>query len=145
MNKMEKTIRVNNSRLIHLKQIKDPPDGTISVAQHGDHIPFEIKRVYYIYDLNNTRAVRGKHAHKQLEQVLFCVSGSCSVGLDDGVQKQTLFLDDPNTGVYLGVGLWHTMECFSDDCILLVLASGAYDENDYIRDYEDFKQFLAQR
>ncbi|MFC1851343.1 FdtA/QdtA family cupin domain-containing protein [candidate division CSSED10-310 bacterium] len=135
-------IKVKNSGFIHLPQVFDGIDGTLTVAEHRNHIPFPIKRVYYIYGLENPNAVRGKHAHKKLEQVLFCIHGSCEIGLDDGTTRQRIILDKPNTGIYLGVRLWHTMENFSSDCILLVLASEIYRENDYIRDYDEFLTFL---
>ena len=133
---------VKNSKRIELPKIVDGIDGTISVAENSVHIPFAIKRVYYIYDLNNPNAVRGKHAHKELEQVLFCINGSCEIGLDDGTNRQSIILDKPNIGIYLGTELWHTMLRFSDNCILLVLASDLYNENDYIRDYDDFKRYI---
>jgi dTDP-4-dehydrorhamnose 3,5-epimerase-like enzyme len=138
-------IAVNFSGLITLPRIPDGIDGIISVAENQKHIPFDIKRVYYIYNLNNPAAVRGKHAHKELEQVLFCISGSCTIGLDDGTHTQTIRLDQPHVGVYLGKGLWHTMQDFSRDCIMLVLASDVYNEKDYIRDYETFKQYIKDK
>lgn len=135
---MTDEIIVKHSGYIELPRIQDGKDGTISVAEYENHIPFEIKRVYYIYGLNNPEAIRGKHAHKELEQVLFCISGSCKIGLDDGTRKQDILLDQPNKGILLGTELWHTMREFSKNCILLVLASDIYNENDYIRDYDRF-------
>jgi dTDP-4-dehydrorhamnose 3,5-epimerase-like enzyme len=142
--KRNDTITVKNSGYIRLPRIPDGIDGTISVAESLTHVPFKIKRVYYIYDLNNPDAVRGKHAHKELEQVLFCISGSCSIGLDDGTHRREILLDDPSEGVYLGVELWHTMHNFSKNCILLVLASDAYKESDYIRNYDDFLEYIKK-
>jgi len=138
------TIIVKNSGYVRLPRIPDGIDGTISVAENLTHVPFEIKRVYYIYDLNNPDAVRGKHAHKELEQVLFCISGSCAIGLDDGTHRQEILLDDPSKGVYLGVELWHTMRRFSENCILLALASDVYNESDYIRNYDDFLEYIQE-
>jgi dTDP-4-dehydrorhamnose 3,5-epimerase-like enzyme len=135
-------IIVKNSKLITLQRIDDGIDGSISVAENFKQIPFAVKRVYYIYNLMNRDAIRGKHAHKKLEQVLFCISGSCNIGLDDGMNHQDITLDTPNTGVYLGVELWHTMKNFSENCILLVLASDVYHEDDYIRDYNEFKKYI---
>ncbi|MGE5340280.1 MAG: sugar 3,4-ketoisomerase [Candidatus Omnitrophota bacterium] len=140
---MTEPIIVQHAKWIHLPRIEDGIDGTISVAENNNPIPFAIKRVYYIYDLFNPHAIRGKHAHKALEQVLFCISGSCEIGLDDGTATQTLVLDKPQTGVYLGVELWHTMKRFSHNCILLVLASDLYNETDYIRDYDDFLKHVG--
>jgi dTDP-4-dehydrorhamnose 3,5-epimerase-like enzyme len=138
-------IIVKNSKLITLPRIDDGIDGSISVAENFSHIPFAVKRVYYIYNLINQKAIRGKHAHKKLEQALFCISGSCEIGLDDGTNRQDITLDTPNTGVYLGVELWHTMKNFSNNCILLVLASDVYKKEDYIRDYDEFKKYIAHR
>lgn len=141
VNNMDEII-VKNSGLITLQHIDDGIDGSISVAENFKQIPFAVKRVYYIYNLMNRDAIRGKHAHKKLEQVLFCISGSCQIGLDDGTNRQDITLNTPNTGVYLGVELWHTMKNFSENCILLVLASDVYHEDDYIRDYDEFKKYI---
>lgn len=137
---MESTCKlyVKNSKLIELPKIADGIDGTIAVAENCRHIPFEIKRVYYIFDLGNENAIRGKHAHKELEQVIFCISGSFLLSLDDGENKQEILLVQPNLGVYLGTYLWHTMSRFSKDCVMLVLASDFFNESDYIRDYGQF-------
>lgn len=143
MSKMSEII-VRNSKLITLPRIDDGIDGSISVAENFNHIPFAVKRVYYIYNLINHDAIRGKHAHKKLEQVLFCINGSCDIGLDDGTFRQDITLHTPNTGIYLGVELWHTMKNFSDNCILLVLASDFYKKEDYIRDYDEFKNYINQ-
>ena len=139
---MTDRIIVKNSGLIRLQTIEDSPDGTISVVENFKHVPFEIKRVYYIYNLNKPSAIRGKHAHKELEQALFCLNGSCEIGLDDGTNRQTIVLDKPDIGIYLGVELWHTMNNFTGNCILMVLASDVYKESDYIRDYDAFIRFI---
>lgn len=142
---MEDEIIVKNASFIKLKTIVDGIDGTISVAENYNHIPFEIKRAYYIYNLSNPKAVRGKHAHKKLEQVLFCINGTCEIGLDDGEEQQSVIMDKPNIGIYLGTALWHTMKKFSDNCILLVLASDVYKENDYIRCYDEFIDYISKK
>jgi dTDP-4-dehydrorhamnose 3,5-epimerase-like enzyme len=142
---MEDEIIVKNASFIKLKTIADGIDGTISVAENYNHIPFEIKRAYYIYNLGNPKAVRGKHAHKKLEQVLFCINGTCEIGLDDGENQQAVILDKPNTGIYLGTELWHTMKKFSNNCILLVLASDIYNEKDYIRCYDEFTDYISKK
>ncbi|MCX6583324.1 MAG: FdtA/QdtA family cupin domain-containing protein [Candidatus Aminicenantes bacterium] len=138
-------IIVKNSKLITLPRIDDGIDGSISAAENFNHIPFAVKRVYYIYNLINQKAIRGKHAHKKLEQALFCINGACEIGLDDGTLHQEITLDTPNTGIYLGVELWHTMKNFSNNCILLVLASDVYKKDDYIRDYDEFKKYIDLR
>ena len=138
-------MNIKNCYPITLPVIPDGIDGKLSVAEGLVNIPFEIKRVYYIYDLENSIAIRGKHAHKQLEQVIFCVSGSFSLMLDDGSNSKEIRLDRRHEGIYLGTGLWHTMTGFSKDCILLVMASDYYNESDYIRDYNDFIRYVNPR
>lgn len=113
-------------QLVALEQMKD--------------IPFEVKRVYYMYDTVND-AVRGRHAHKALEQILICVHGSCKVRLDDGKSKEIVVLDKPYEGLYIKNDIWREMYDFSEDAVLMVLASELYDEADYIRDYHDFLEF----
>jgi dTDP-4-dehydrorhamnose 3,5-epimerase-like enzyme len=117
--------------------------------QHGDsrgqlvsleeekEIPFNIKRVYYIYDtLPNVR--RGFHAHKTLKQLLLCLHGSCKILLDDGYDKEEVLLDKPFEGIFVNGLIWREMFDFSPDAVLMVLASEIYDETDYIRDYNKF-------
>jgi len=140
--KTHENIFIKNARFVVLPRIEDGIDGTISVAEYSDHIPFLIKRVYYIYNLIKEGAIRGKHAHKELEQVFFCARGSCDVELDDGANKQIIHLTKPNVGIYLGSELWVTFHKFSMDCFLLVLASDIYRESDYIRNYEEFLSYL---
>jgi hypothetical protein len=132
------TLRVRNSGLISLKFFKDLPDGNLFIAEAGRQVPFEIKRVYFINTLANPKAVRGKHAHRRLEQAIFCISGSFTLHLDDGRTKQRILLNDPACGIRLGPMLWHTMSSFSYDCVILVLASDRFDEADYIRGYDEF-------
>ena len=121
----------------------------IKFQQHGDargqlvalenekEIPFNIKRVYYMYDtLEDVR--RGFHAHKKLQQILICTSGSCKIHLDDGYKTAEVVLDKPYEGLYVTNNMWREMYDFSDDAVLLVLASELYDEKDYIRNYDDF-------
>jgi dTDP-4-dehydrorhamnose 3,5-epimerase-like enzyme len=141
---MENVLNVKNCKLIELTSIHDGYDGILCIAESSKHIPFDIKRVYYIYNLMNHQDVmRGKHAHKKLKQVLFCISGSCAVELDDGKNKQKIILDQPHQGIYLGNNLWHTMSEFTNNCILLVMASDVYDESDYIRDYQEFLNHIS--
>lgn len=112
----------------------------VAIEQKKD-IPFEIKRVYYIYDtLPGVR--RGCHAHKSLEQMLICAHGSCRVLLDDGKEKETITLDDPSQGLYITHNIWREMYDFSPGAVLLVLASEHYCEEDYIRNYETFLEYI---
>ncbi len=138
-------LTVKNCDLVQLPQIEDGIDGCISVVENLKHIKFEIKRVYYIYNLGNANAIRGKHSHKELEQVIFCVNGSFLLSVDDGENKQSIVLDKPSLGVYLGTNLWHTMTDFSKDCVLLVLASEFFAESDYVRDYEQFLEYVGKK
>jgi hypothetical protein len=138
MNKSLK-LRVRNSGLVPIKFFKDLPDGNLFIAESGRQVPFPIKRVYFINTLANPKATRGHHAHRRLEQVLFCINGSFVLHLDDGRAKQRVRLNDPAIGVRLGPMLWHTMTGFSYDCVILVLASDWFDEADYIRDYAAFQ------
>ena len=123
--------------------------------QHGDErgmlvaleefkdIPFEIKRVYYMYDTKES-VRRGFHAHKSLEQILICIHGSCKVLLDNGAEKKVVSLEKPYEGLYVANNMWREMFDFSPDAVLLVLASESYDESDYIRNYDDFLEFIKE-
>lgn len=120
---------------------KGDESGNLIALEENKNIPFEIKRVYYIFDTKDG-VRRGFHAHKNLEQVLICVSGSCDILLDDGIEKNVIKLENRNEGIHVKKLIWHEMFNFSADCVLMVLASDFYDEEDYIRDYEDFKNYL---
>jgi dTDP-4-dehydrorhamnose 3,5-epimerase-like enzyme len=115
--------------------------GLLIALEENKNIPFEIKRVYYIYDTKEG-VVRGKHAHKRLNQVAVCVNGSCKFMLDDGKSRKDLVLDSPNKGLLIGDMIWHEMYDFSKDCVLMVLSEEYYDESDYIRDYNDFLEYI---
>ncbi|MBO4939217.1 MAG: FdtA/QdtA family cupin domain-containing protein [Oscillospiraceae bacterium] len=107
-------------------------------------IPFEVRRVYYIYDtLAGVR--RGFHAHQDLEQILVCVHGSCKIHLDNGYETAEVVLDKPHEGLYISNDMWREMYDFSPDAVLLVLASRHYDEADYIRDYEVFLKMVHDK
>lgn len=121
---------------IGLKTLGDDR-GNLVALESQRNIPFDIKRVYYIFDTKQGVA-RGFHAHKALTQVLVCTSGQCSVLLDDGKQKEWVTLNKPNQGLIVEPFVWHEMHDFSEDCVLMVLASDYYDESDYIRDYDEF-------
>jgi len=137
--------KVNNCKQIELNQVVDDNDGVLSIAEQLNEIQFEIKRVYYIYGLEDSTAQRGFHAHKKLEQAIFCINGSFKLMVDDGNDKQYFFLNNPNCGIYMGPELWHTMFEFSKDCIILVFSSDFYDESDYIRDYNDFLKYIKRK
>jgi dTDP-4-dehydrorhamnose 3,5-epimerase-like enzyme len=111
--------------------------GALISLEENINVPFEIKRVYFIFNTNDGIS-RGFHAHKDLEQVALCVKGSCRLVLDNGKSRESIILDSPNKGIYIDNGKWREMHDFSEDCVLLVLASKVYDESDYIRDYKEF-------
>lgn len=125
-------------------QVKGDSRGSLIALEANKDIPFEIKRVYYIFDTKKD-VVRGHHAHKTLEQVLICVSGSCIIVLDDGKKRNEVLLDKPNIGLYVGPNMWREMKDFTPDAVLLVLASDWYDEADYIRDYSEFLAYLQKQ
>jgi len=130
---------------IQLQNIPDRTDGFVIVAEFGHQIPFAIKRVYCITHSGNTQAIRGRHAHKKLEEAIFCVSGSFELELDDGRQRAMEVLRDPGSGIYLGPGLWRVMKNFSRGCVVLVIASDVYDGSDYVRDYDEFLRFIEMQ
>ena len=111
--------------------------GGLCVLEEGKQIPFPIKRVYYLVD-TVVGISRGFHAHKNLRQIAVAVSGKCRMVLDNGHERGDIWLDDPTKGILIESLMWREMHDFSPDCVLLVLASELYDENDYIRDYEEF-------
>ncbi len=111
--------------------------GNISVVENGKTIPFEIRRTYYLYDIPGGES-RGGHAHKDLRQLIVAASGSFTVTLDDGNVKRTFVLNRPYQGLLVVPGIWRTLDDFSSGSVCLVLASRVYEENDYIRDYQDF-------
>lgn len=117
--------------------------GMLVALEEFKDIPFEIKRVYYLYDTKEG-VRRGYHAHKSLEQILVCIHGKCKVLLDNGEEKKIVSLEKPYEGLYIANDIWREMYDFSPDAVLLVLASDFYYEEDYIRDYETFKKELMK-
>ena len=121
--------------------IKGDSRGSLIAIESNKDIPFDIKRIYYIFD-TKPGVVRGHHAHKTLEQMLICVSGSCTIVLDDGENRNEVVLSDPSSGLYVGPNIWHEMKDFSEGAVLLVLASDFYNENDYIRNYDEVMNYI---
>ena len=115
--------------------------GQLIALEEMIDIPFKIKRVYYMYDTKEG-VVRGYHAHKSLEQILVCIHGSCKVRLDNGKEKKVVLLEKPYEGLYIANNIWREMYDFSSDAVLLVFASELYNEDDYIRDYNEFLNFI---
>lgn len=122
-------------KLIEIPRIRDPR-GNLAVVEK-DTIPFEIKRVYYLYDVPSD-AYRGGHAHKEQFELLIALSGSFEVVLDNGKHKETVMLNKPNIGLFLPTMIWRELQNFSSGAICLVMASDVFDEADYIRDYDTF-------
>lgn len=126
-----------NIQLIPL-QIHGDDRGALVSLERDKNIDFGIRRVYYIFDTKKG-VVRGYHAHKNLKQLVIAVKGSCRFTLDDGSERVSVFLDNPAQGLLVNSLIWREMSDFSEDCVLMVLASNEYDESDYIRDYDAFK------
>lgn len=118
--------------------------GQLVAIEEGQDIPFAIKRVYYIYD-TLPDVQRGYHAHRNLQQILLCVHGSCRIVLDDGYERKEVLLNKPYEGLYISNDIWREMYDFSEGAVLLVLASEHYDEADYIRDYDDFTALIQTK
>src|SRR5690606_28845911 len=123
-------------RLVDLPSLGDER-GSLIAIEANMHIPFEVKRVYYIFG-TQPGVSRGFHAHKNLQQLAVCVTAKCRMLVDDGLNKESVWLDSPTKGRLIGNHVWREMHEFSEDCVLLVLASEHYAESDYIRDYSDF-------
>ena len=128
---------VADCRLIDLDKHHSERKGNLSVVEGVCDVPFQIRRVYYLYDVPGGES-RGGHAHKNLYQLLIAASGSFSVMIDDGTEKRTIILNRPYQGLLIVPGIWRTLDDFSSGSVCLVLASEKYDESDYIREYEDF-------
>jgi dTDP-4-dehydrorhamnose 3,5-epimerase-like enzyme len=130
------TQRDGFAREIQLPQIHDPR-GDLTFVEGGNHIPFQIARVYYLYNVP-VGSERGGHAHRNLEQIVFALSGSFRMKIDDGTTKSEHWLRDPRKGLYISKLVWREMDAFSQGAVCMVLASHRYDETDYYRNYEDF-------
>lgn len=118
--------------------------GSLSFFEGGKDVPFNINRIYYIHNVPKN-VKRGAHAHKKLMQLLFCPYGCVEIVLDDGKEKERVVLDDPAKGVILYPGIWRDMIWHIDNSVLCVAASEYYDENDYIRDYEEFLKYVSEK
>ena len=136
-----KNSKVTDCQLIDIRRYSDSR-GYLSVVENGIDIPFEIKRIYYLYMV--PEVARGAHAHKELQQLLIATSGSVDVIMDDGVEKKTFHLDRPWKGLLIPSGLWRDLENFSGGTVLLCLASEPYNPDDYIRDYNEFVNYKKQ-
>jgi hypothetical protein len=118
--------------------------GNLSVAEGGENVPFEIARLYYIYDVPSGSS-RAGHAHKELRQLFLALSGSFNLHLDDGSNTETILLNQPHTGILVEPGVWRVIDNFSGGAVCLVLASRHYDEADYIRNHSDFIAYVREQ
>lgn len=127
---------LSHCRLVNLPKISDPR-GNLTFIEGGNHVPFDIQRVYYLYDVPGG-AERGGHAHKALQQLIVAMSGSFDVVLDDGHEKRRFHLNRSYVGLYVCRMIWRELDNFSSGSVCMVLASNRYDEDDYYRHYNDF-------
>ncbi|CAI8257315.1 MAG: sugar 3,4-ketoisomerase [Patiriisocius sp.] len=135
-------LNLENISLQEIPKISDPDGrGNLSVIEK-DVLPYKIKRVYYLYDVPSDSS-RGGHAHKELQQFLIALSGSFDVVLDNGINRRTITLNRPNKGLLIPNGVWRELENFSAGAVCLSLVSEVYQEEDYIRQYDDFKLFVG--
>lgn len=126
--------------MVELDRHHSDRKGNLSVVENGQTLPFDVKRVYYLYDVPGGEN-RGAHAHKELSQLIIAASGSFTVTLDDGKCKRSFFLNRPYQGLYVKPGMWRDLEDFSSGAVCMVLASDVYLKEDYIRDYQEFLEF----
>lgn len=129
-------IHATKPELLNFPKMSDQR-GDLSVIESNNHIPFEIKRIFYLYNITDSES-RGAHAHKELEQILIAIAGSFEVTLDDGFEKKSFFLSNPWQGLYIPPMVWNNLSHFSPGAVCLVLASDFFKEEDYYRDYKEF-------
>jgi hypothetical protein len=134
-----KTSTVFDCNIIHLRRIHNRA-GNITPVENNIHVPFDVKRVYYLYDIPGGES-RAAHAHQQLEQFIVAASGSFDITIDDGMNKKTVQLNRPYLGLHIKPGIWRDISNFSSGAICLVMASRLYEATDYIRNYDEFKTF----
>lgn len=134
---------VSDCKAVELDKHHSDRKGNLTVVENGVTLPFDVKRVYYLYDVPGGES-RGSHAHRELEQLIVAASGSFTVTLDDGKEKRSFFLNRPYQGLYVKPGLWRDLDNFSSGAVCMVLASEVYDASDYIRDYEEFLRFREE-
>lgn len=142
LNPLNPTSKYNvfDCSMVELDRHHSDRKGNLTVVENGETLPFDVKRVYYLYDVPGGEN-RGAHAHKELSQLIIAASGSFTVTLNDGKCKRTFFLNRPYQGLYVKPGMWRDLEDFSSGAVCMVLASDVYLKEDYIRDYQEFLQF----
>lgn len=139
-NELEGKYSVFDCSMVELDKHHSERNGNLTVVENGSTLPFDVKRVYYLYDVPGGEN-RGAHAHKELSQLIVAASGSFTVTLDDGKCKRSFFLNRPYQGLYVKPGMWRDLEDFSSGAVCMVLASDVYKADDYIRSYEEFIKF----
>jgi dTDP-4-dehydrorhamnose 3,5-epimerase-like enzyme len=138
---VENFLALDECRIVNFPKVTDYR-GNLSFIEGQNQIPFDIKRVYYLYDVPSG-ATRGGHAHKELQQVVISLSGSFDVVLDDGHTRRSFFLNRPHYGLYIPPRVWREIENFSANSVALSLVSQVYSESDYVRSYDQFKRWVA--
>lgn len=133
---------INNCKTISLP-LRQDPRGNLCFVESNRNIPFEIKRVYYIYNVPKHER-RASHAHKELSQLAICLSGSLEIILDDGFNKKTFLLSDPSEGLLILPGIWRDIHFVEKSTICMCLADRLYSETDYIREYKEFKKYISE-
>ena len=133
---------VHDCKLIDLRKIHDVR-GNLTPIESGEDIPFDIKRIYYLYDVPSGES-RGAHAHKELQQLIIAANGSFTITLDDGKNKKSFTLNRPYQGLLIVPGIWRDLDDFSSGAVLLCLASEHYDAADYIRNYDEFLKYKQE-
>lgn len=130
--------------MVELDKHHSDRKGNLTIVENGNTLPFDVKRVYYLYDIPGGEG-RGAHAHRELEQLIVAASGSFTVTLDDGNCKRSFFLNRPYQGLYVKSGMWRDLVDFSSGAVAMVLASEVYQKEDYIRDYDEFIRFREEK
>lgn len=130
-----------NYYTINIRSCSTEDKGTLSFFEGMKDFPFDIKRIYYIYGVG-ADVVRGGHAHKELKQILFCPYGKIILEMDDGKNKKDIVLDEPSKAIVILKPVWRNVHWMQDNSVLCAAVSDYYDENDYIRDYSDFKEYI---
>ncbi len=138
-----RTSRVEDCELIELGK-NHHANGNLTVVENEMQVPFDIKRVYYLYDVPGGEE-RGGHSHKALKQFIVAISGAFDVVIDDGINQRTITLNRPYQGLLIVPGIWRVINNFSSGAVCLVIASEHYDEADYVRDYQEFKQLTSTK
>lgn len=135
-------IHVQHSGFVPRIRVSEGARGSL-FAIEDKQLPFSFKRIYALCGVADDTLTRGNHAHKTNDQVMFVIQGALTLHLDDGTSTQSLRITNDDPGVRLGVKLWHSMNEFTQDCVAIIVASHAYDDSDYIRDYSEFKKYVS--